>query len=94
MRNLPIIIDQAISTTEKRCISDMRESEKVTYYAETANKYAIQLRELYHELLHAPLRRADLATAGRMSGLITELNTMTSLVKNRIEKIEVVKDEK
>ncbi|MBK5072202.1 hypothetical protein I2492_04125 [Budviciaceae bacterium CWB-B4] len=88
MGNLPITIDQAASTTEKRCISDMSKLELITHYAETANMYAGQIRELYHELLHAPLRRADLATAARMSTLITELNIMTGLVKNRIGKIE------
>lgn len=85
MRNLPITIDHE-PKTEKRYVNTMNDSERVAYYADTAKLYAGQIRELYHYLLDAPLRRADVATAARMSTLITELNIMTGLVTDGLER--------
>lgn len=90
MRNLPITIDHE-PKAEKRCVSTMNDSERVAYYADTAKLYASQILDLYHDLLDAPLRRADLATAARMSTLITELNLMTGLTVDGIEKATGVK---
>ena len=90
MRNLPITIDQE-PKAEKRCVSTMNDSERVAYYADAAKLYASQILDIYHDLLDAPLRRADLATAARMSTLITELNVMTGLVTDGLVGIQEVR---
>lgn len=45
--------------------------------ARLAAKYASQLSNEYHSLIHRHLARADPKIAGRFHSLITELTTMT-----------------
>lgn len=91
MHNLPVIhLDAPLASRvingEQRSIVDFNDAELHAYYAETAEMYARQIRELYLDLLDAPLRRADLATAARMYSLTQELTVMTILTRKGAQK--------
>ncbi|MDR6297742.1 hypothetical protein [Pantoea dispersa] len=53
--------------------------------ARAAAQYASQLSNEYHNLLHRHLARVDPKLAGRFSGLITELTTMTDVTYENIK---------
>ena len=71
------------------CDSEETPQERTARYANAANRYARQLSELYCGLLDAPLRKADVATAARMTSLTHELVTMTMLVMEALKKQEI-----
>lgn len=54
--------------------------------ARAAAQYASQLSNEYHNLLHRHLARVDPKLAGRFSGLITELTTMTDVTYENIKR--------
>ncbi|HGW6102631.1 TPA: hypothetical protein ACNIQM_000728 [Citrobacter werkmanii] len=82
MKTNNIVQLPAVSRTQNNvgimCITDAAKT------AETANRYAQELRSEFIELLMPAITRTDIKIAGRFTSLLNELCFMTSMTKKNI----------
>lgn len=78
MKNLP-----ALAPT----VDVSRQFANVCHDAASAEKYARKLREFYMANMDAPIRKADLKLAARLSTLIFELTCAASRTNTRINRL-------